>query len=350
MSPNNLITTTTNQWLAPEWVDQVLRDNLFFGKILSKPKRWKGSQMLFPMKYQKGIASVPFSGFDVLPINQVPTTVNMFFYPSFVATNIALAGTDISQNRAEGNGSLKVLDLMEITMKSRAQDAADDIGDYLQGDGTAAEGKAPMGLAGIVDNGADLAQYGGLSRATYQGLNAYINAINGNITLLSIRTTWNQITDGSVRPDMLLTDYTTWGYIEQLFSTIQRNMMTSFEASAMKAPQTASSAGYADLVWDGMSVFRDKKVTTGTLYLLNTDYLNFYALKWWEGTTIGQKTEEIKGNVYQESLYSPAGAFTWTGWIRAYNMGAINGFVILGGQLICTDPWRNAAMTGILGS
>ena len=48
MGPNNLITTTTNQYLAPEWVDQVLRDNYFFGKILGKVKRWKGSQMLFP--------------------------------------------------------------------------------------------------------------------------------------------------------------------------------------------------------------------------------------------------------------------------------------------------------------
>ena len=350
MGPNNLIQTTTNQYLAPEWQDQVLRDNLFFGKILSKVKRWKGSQMLFPIKYQKGIASVPFSGFDVLPINQIPTTVNMFFYPSFVATNIAIAGTDISQNRSEGNGALKVLDLMEVTMKARGQDAADDIGNYLQGDGSAADGKAPMGLAGIVDNGSDLATYGGLSRATYQGLNAYINNISGNITLLSLRTSWNNISDGPIRPDMLLTDYTTWAYIEQLYTPFQRNMMTGFEASAMKNKETASVSGYADLVWDGMSFFRDKKVTTGTIYMLNTEFLNFYALKWWEGTTISQKTADIQGNVYEDSMYSPKGAFTWTGWIRAYNMGAINGFVILGGQLVCVQPWRNAALTNVTGS
>ena len=38
-------------------------------------------------------------------------------------------------------------------MESRAQDAADDIGNFFQGDGTAFGGKAPMGLADIVDNG-----------------------------------------------------------------------------------------------------------------------------------------------------------------------------------------------------
>ncbi len=85
MPPNVNVTTTTNQYLAPFWVDQVLRDNFFFGKILGNTKKWEGSQMLFPMKYQKGVASVAFNGFDLLPITQQPVSVNMTFYPTFVA-------------------------------------------------------------------------------------------------------------------------------------------------------------------------------------------------------------------------------------------------------------------------
>ena len=85
MPPGASIQATTNQYLADAWVDQVLHDNLFFGKILEDTKRWKGSQMVFPLKYQKGIASVPFNGFDLLPFNQIPTTVNGFAYPTFVA-------------------------------------------------------------------------------------------------------------------------------------------------------------------------------------------------------------------------------------------------------------------------
>ena len=52
MQPNVNITTTTNQYLAPAWVDQVLRDNFFFGKILAKTEKWNGSQMLFPKLIQ----------------------------------------------------------------------------------------------------------------------------------------------------------------------------------------------------------------------------------------------------------------------------------------------------------
>ena len=68
--------------------------------------------MLFPMKYQKGVASVAFSGFDVLPITNTPTRVNMTFFPTFVAANVALAGTDLSVNDTDE----KILDLMSVEM------------------------------------------------------------------------------------------------------------------------------------------------------------------------------------------------------------------------------------------
>jgi hypothetical protein len=293
------------------------------------------------MKYQKGVASVAFNGFDLLPITQQPVSVNMTFYPSFVATNVALAGSELSVNKT----NMKVLDLMSTMMESRAQDAADDIGNFLQADGSSFGGKAPMGLAGIVDNGSVLASYGGLSRATYSGLNATVTASAGTISLLKVRQLWNSISDGQIRPNMVITDYTTWAYFEQLLTPFQRNVMSDFE---MNVSKNASASGYADLIWDGMEVYRDKKITTGNFYELNTNFLNWYSLNWWEGEKVSPKGKNIEGNVYEDSEYDPS-AFTWTGWIRPYNMGAVNGFMIFGGQLICTSPFRQGVLTGITG-
>lgn len=341
MPPNVNIQTTTNQYLAPQWTDLVLRDNYFFGKIMQKTKKWNGSQMLQPIKYQKGVASVAFNGFDLLPITQQPTSVNLTFYPTFVATNVALAGSDLSVNAT----AEQTLSLMKVTMESRAQDAADDVGNFLQGDGTSFAGKAPMGLAGIIDNGTTLSTYGGLSRASYTGLNSTVTASGGTISLVKVRTLWNNLADGNVVPDFVCADYTTWGYFEQLQTPFQRNNM-DFRAQDRVVAQTS---GYTEQRWDGMIISRDKKIASGDFDMMNMRFLDWYALKWFEGQTVSPLAKDIKGNVYDEKLYAPRDAFTWTGMIKAYNQGAINGFMILGGQLYTTAPFRQGKLTGITG-
>ncbi len=343
MPPNVNITTTTNQYLAPAWVDQILRDNFFFGEVLANTETYDGSQMLFPIKYQKGVATVAFNGFDQLPTSQQPVTVNMTFYPTFTATNVALAGSDLSVNKTAS----QKLNLMKTMMKSRSQDGADDIGNFFQGSGQAYGGKAPMGLTGIVDDGSTLSTYGGLSRATYSGLNATVTASGGTISLLKVRTLSNGVTDGNVAPTLAYTDYSTWSYFEQLLMPFQRNNYSD-NYKSMKAG--SGYKGGVGLIWDGLVVYRDKKCTTGFFYLLNMDYLSFYGLNWWEGEAVSLMDKQIEGNIYAYTNPSSAAkAFTWTNWIRAYNQGAVNGFMIMGGQLICRDPFRNAVLTGITG-
>lgn len=339
MPPGVNITTTTNQYLAPAWVDQVLRDNFFFGEILGNTEKWDGSMMLFPIKYQKGVASVAFNGFDQLPTSQQPVTVNMTFYPTFVATNVALAGSDLSVNKT----ALQKLNLMKTMMKSRAQDGADDIGNFFQGDGTSFGGKAPAGLGNIVDDGTTASTYGGLSRATYAGLNATVTN-TATISLLKVRQLANSITDGRVAPTFAITDYTTWSYFEQLLQPFQRNTYSDFQ-------NMDAGTGYRakGLIWDGLTIYKDKKITTGYFYLLNLNYLKYYGLNWWEGEAVSLEDKNIKGNIYNYNPANATKAFTWTNWIKSYNQGAVNGFMIMGGQLICTDPFRNGKLTGITG-
>ncbi len=50
IQPDINVFTTTNQYLASFAVDQVLRDNQFFGRIMERTKDWEGSQMVFPVK------------------------------------------------------------------------------------------------------------------------------------------------------------------------------------------------------------------------------------------------------------------------------------------------------------
>jgi len=42
--------------------------------------------MEFPIKYQKGVTSVAFNGFDQLPTSQIPVSVSMTFYPKLIVS------------------------------------------------------------------------------------------------------------------------------------------------------------------------------------------------------------------------------------------------------------------------
>ena len=233
---------------------------------------------------------------------------------------------------------------MTVMMESRAQDMADDIGNFFQQDGSAYGGKAPSGLLNIVDDGTNAANYGGLSRATYTGLNATVTASGGTISLLKVRQLANAITDGRVAPDLCLTDYTTWAYFEQLLQAFQRMNYSAFET--MKAGAGFRANG---ILWDGLTIYKDKKVVTGNFYLLNKDFLKFRGLNWYRGKAVTLEDKNIQGNIYEYNPSNATKGFTWTGFIEAYNQGAVNGFIILGGQLVCTAPFRNGVLTGITG-
>jgi hypothetical protein len=229
-------------------------------------------------------------------------------------------------------------------MKSRAQDGADDIGNFFQGDGSSFGGKAPNGLANIVDDGTVASTFGGLSRATYTGLKSTVTASSGTISLLKVRVLANAVTDGRIAPDFAMTDYTTWSYFEQLLQPFQRNTYSDFQN--MDAGTGYKAKG---LVWDGLTIYKDKKVLAGNFYLLNKEFLKFFGLNWWEGTAVSLEDKNIQGNIYNYNPANATKAFTWTNWIKAYNQGAVNGFMILGGQLICTNPSRQAVLTGVTG-
>lgn len=345
---NTQITTTTNQYLAPKVIDQILRDNEFFGEVMAatedmKSRReYRGSQMLFPMKYQKGTSSVAFNGFDVLPITQTQTRVNMTFFPTFVAANVALAGTDLSVNDTAD----QILDLMQVEMTSRGQDLADDYGNLLYGTGA---GKNPDGLGNIVDDGSIASSYGGLSRTTYAGLNATVTASGGTISLLKIRQLWNAVTDGSVQPTNALTDYTTWSFVEQLMLPFLR--MTAQATVSGTREALRGDSGFKSLEWDGIKIHRDKKCPSGTFFMLNMEPeygLAFYGLNYYRNSALTYNPKDIKGNIYTDRK-GITKAFSWTGWVEAYNQAAVNGFIIIGGNLISLAPFRNGKLTGVTG-
>lgn len=339
MAFTNRVDTLTLDYLVPQVVDTILRSNVFATAMLAKTKKFRSSTMDFPIKYQKGVAGTSFLGFDVLPTTASDVRVLMVYNPRFYAMNVALPGTDIAAN----NTIQKVMDLATVEMRGRAQDMADDIGTLLYSDGTGNSNKDFLGLAALVDDGSSVLTIGGLARATYPTLDATVTASGGTLTLLKMRTLYNAIADATVIPTTAYTTYVVTSLYEALLQPQERIMKDVNIAANFKG-----YTGYKTMEFAGMPVIPDRKCSASTLFFLNEEFLDFYALP----TAIpqfGGESVPVASKLFVGNSYNEVGSlgFAWTGWIKSTNQFAFNSFITLGGNLITDNPRRHGKLTAI---
>lgn len=339
MAFDNVVDTLTLEEIVPRVVDTVLRANTFTTKMLSKTKRFGAATMDFPIKYQVGTAIQSFLGFDTLPTSFTDTRVLLKYNPRFVAANVALAGTDILAN----NTAAKVLDLTRVEMASRAQDLADGIGTMLWSDGTGNSNKDFLGLAALVDDGTSVSTIGGLSRSTYPTLDSTKTSAS-TLSLSTMRTLFNAISDATVVPTRSYTDYPSWALYEQLLQP-QEKIFKEVNV----APNYKGYEGFQGLMFAGLEIVPDRKATAGQMVFLNENYIDFYGLDADLEQFQGSKKVDVASKLFTGNSYNEVTnlGFYWTGFIRVNTQFAFNSFIVLAGNLCTDNPRRHGKLTGI---
>lgn len=344
----NRVTTTTQSKLLPKLVDAILNSNVLATRLLSKASKFNGERMKFPVKHAKNTTGTSFAGFDTFSTSATDNRVNLEFVPKFYQMTVALPLDELSANSTEE----KVLDLAKIEMASTAQDAADDIGTMFYGTGTGNGGKDFLGLEAIVDDGTNASTYGTLSRTTYNPqLRSTVTASSGTLSLAKMSTLYNAATSGSQKPTLGLTTEAIFSLYEQLLQPQER---IAKDVSMMKAGGNMGKAGqgmvggtgFTGLFYKGFPILADEKCTSGVMYFINEDFLDWYALPMAMTSPIKYRSQDIEGNDYSnvEGL-----GFSWSDWIKPTNSASIVGHVYLGGELISANPKRHAKLTGITG-
>lgn len=332
------VLTTTQDELLPRVVDTILNSNVFLTRIMKATKKWSGEQMKFPIKYQKNTGGSSFFGYDSLGTGAADTRVRLVFDPKFYSIPVSLPLTDLAVNEVS---EAKIIDLMAVEMESSAHDMADDLGTIFYSDGTGNSSKDHLGLAALVDDGTTVATYGELSRSTYGTLASTVTASGGTLTLAKMATLYNACSSGSQKTTVGLCPEAVFSLYEQLLTPQER---ISKDVSTMKGGLIGGT-GYTGLFYKGFPVLADEKCTAQTLFFLNEDFIDFYALPFPMTEAVKYKTV-IEGNDYGQ----PQGlGFSWSGWIKPINGASIVGHIYLGGQLIGRNPKRDGKLTGITG-
>lgn len=333
----------TMEDIVPEVVDTVLRSNALTTRLMLKDtKKFNAATQDFPFKYQKGTATQSFIGFQTLPTSLTTTRQLLKFNPAFNAANVALATTDVAAN----NTLRKVLDLTQVEMISRGQDLADSIGNQFYG--SVATATDFNGLGNLVSATGTI---GGQSRSTYTTLQSTVTASGGTLSLFKMRTLFNNISDGEVQPTEAFTTYDVWALYESLLQPQER---IAKEAGINPAPNFKGYTGYRSIMFAGLPITPDRKCTSGYLYMLNMDFLNFYTLNMLGGLDksgfSGEKVQ-VGSKLFVGDQYTPDEnfGFFWSGFIHATNAMAWNSFITVAGNLVTANPRRHGVLTGITG-
>lgn len=342
----NRVLTTTNQHIMPSLVDTILNSNVLATRVLKSAKKWSGERMLFPIKFAKNNTFQSFSGFDTMPIQGVNTRVRLEYFPSFARINISLPLDELSVN---SDNEEKILSLIDLEVKSAAQDMADGIGDLFYGDGTGNFGKDFLGIGALVDDGTVAATIGGLSRSTYSTLQSTKTASGGTLSLDKMSTLYNAVSSGSITPTLGVTTKTVFALYERLLQPQERVVkdVPMMKFSASNGLNTGSGliggTGFTGLFFKGFPILADEKCTAGSLYFLNENFLDFYAVTMWGTEPIKYGSVKVEGNDYS----TPLGlGFSWSGWKKTFNQATVTGDVYLGGQFVTDNPKRHGVLTG----
>ncbi len=333
-SLSDRVLTTTNKVIVPKMVDTVLNSNVLTQRLLSKTKKWSGEKMEFPIKTAKNTTGGSFYGLDTFSIQAQDNKKKLAFYPSFVQKTSVVPTTEIAVNQTDE----QILNLFDLTMTSDAQDLADDIGSMFYGDGTGNSNKDFLGLAALVDDGTTASTIGGLSRSTYSTLNSTVDASSATLSLSKMQSLYNGAKSGGQKPTVGVCDETVFALYSSLL-TPQEQIMKD---SGMMKNGLIGGTGFVGLNYMGFPIIADEKATSGVLFFLNENFLDFYALPFPEGKAVDLGNSDIVGNDYSGSL-----GFTSTGIQHPIDQAAFVNHLFFAGQLVCSNPKRQAKATGL---
>jgi hypothetical protein len=342
------ITTTMRNKLLPMVTDQILRSNVALTDFVTKAKKWSGDRVTFPVKYATNTTGTSFAGYQALSTSATLNRVKAQFDPSFVSMTSSLPGDEVMVSLNSGNEE-RIIDLVKVTLQSDAEDLADLCGTQFWSDGTGNGGLDILGLGALVDDGNSVTTYGGLSRSTYTGMAGTVTASGGTLSLAKMLTLYFNVTNGNQKPTVGYCPQAVFSLYNQLLLPQERFMVSS---SDVRNGSTRGT-GAQELFFEGFAIKPDQKAPSGVLEFLNGEYIDWYSLDPQKASVIFPGFEAsnympdlVEGNDYTQSSLKGLG-FGFTGWTRAQNAVAANGFHVFGGQLIGREPRFNGKLTGI---
>jgi len=134
--------------------------------------------------------------------------------------------------------------------------------------------QAIMGFPGAIDDGTNLVTYGNLNRNTYPWSQSKVYTASGNPTRQALLQYIAGVTkNGAEKPAFGVCGFGTWALLAQDYVGQEQYVITpgtGFDSG--DGPRSAFDA----LMVAGVPIYADPYMPEGTVYLINSNYLNLY--------------------------------------------------------------------------
>lgn len=344
----NYVQSVTRQKIVPSVVEGIVNGNVLTMRLIGNSKKWSGESLKRPAMIALNTAGGSYSGFDSFSTSQVDTRILFSYDPRQSYQSVVLSNLDLAVNATQE----RVLDLLAVEMEEAKISMMDRIGTAFYADGTGNSNKDFLGLGAHVDDGTNVATLGGITRSSYSTLmNSSVTSSVGAITRSRIATSFDAASHGSDQPSLIVTDKTTWSYVEALFAPqIRLNYEGYAQVTRTDVKKDVSALkgeiGFNALMFRGTPIVRDEKCTSGYMYFLTEKYLEWFGLQHpsHEKVTLGSS------NLVESGAYEKAPqveGFSWSGLKEPVNQDAEIGQILLYGNLVCWSPRHQAVLKGI---
>jgi hypothetical protein len=356
-STNPVTSTAAVEYLVGKTIDTILSYSPITLFFLGNQKTWKGTQMRIPIKHSISNEGTNFDGLEKFSTIRADRFVNMTFNPTGREEPVV-----VSQMEVDVADKTKVIDLVARELSASAQDMAHRIGNLFY---TLQSGKAFLSLLDIIDDGTNASSIGGQSKTTYTGLAANYTASIGNLTLATMRTSFNNSMHGANGPKLIVADKTAWAYYEKLLTPTLNNQVNSVisagypkftGASPNGLPNIVAAGtnlqgaqGFSAITYSGIPVVADELCPSGNMFMINTDAIAFYGVA---STDPDYKSVKFASDTLSSVYNVPVTTgFNFSGFNKPIDQYGKVGHILLMGNLVPDGDLRtHARLLGITGA
>lgn len=339
-------------------VDGILNYPAFASRMLFKGKQFSGDGMgeqptiIKTIKVSGRSQFQWFDGLDSLNSSAENVTTQLQFNDAHASMPLV----EIMTESFAREGSGEDIDFPAFDYQDALNSTVEGLSVAMFGVG--GSGDEPLGLEGVVDNGTNLATFGGQTRATYDSLDATVTASGGAMTLAKLATLRSTIADSGPQesPTVIVASDTIADLYEQFLTpTVTREYKVMSMAGQFPVAGTPDNMGQGFggvNTYSGIPIIRDKRSTSGVLYMLNENYLTWHgrtrvpkSFKEFVSPVSLGKSKVIEGQAAMTP--SKYHGFFYQAKQMMPNQAAIISRFFVFGQMTSFQPRRQGKLTGI---